>query len=123
MDVEVSYAWDAPWHRGRVVPTLEMQLQRHMTAYRVGTRWEAPGNLQLRLLGERREGSAGTPADHALLLEGDPVVLGMMTTGDGLQVRPRRIVGVRVKILRISYSDPWRLAPAAAELTSMPGSE
>ena len=70
LDAELSYAWDAPWHRGRLVPTLALQLQRHTTAYRVGTRWEAPGNLQLRLLGERREGNAGTPADHALLLEG-----------------------------------------------------
>lgn len=67
LDVNLSYAWDAPHHRGLITPTLEMRLQPHATAYRLGARWEMPHNLQLRLLGERREGNTDT--DHALLLE------------------------------------------------------
>ncbi|MCY4360621.1 MAG: cadherin-like beta sandwich domain-containing protein, partial [Gammaproteobacteria bacterium] len=69
LDLRLDYGWDAPHHRGRLTPYLGVQLQ-HTARYRVGTRWAAPGNLQLHLLGERTDGQAGRDAEHALLLEG-----------------------------------------------------
>ena len=69
LDLRLDYGWDAPHHRGRLTPYLEMQLH-HTTRVRSGLRWAAPGNLHLHLVGERNNAGAGTPPDHALLLEG-----------------------------------------------------
>ncbi len=70
LDASLSYAWDAPGHRGRITPYLELRRQQAAAAYRLGARWDAPSGFSLRLAGERNAGYAGAPADHALLLEG-----------------------------------------------------
>ncbi len=70
LDASLSYAWDAPGHRGRITPYLELHRQQAAAAYRLGARWDAPSGFSLRLAGERNAGYAGAPADHALLLEG-----------------------------------------------------
>ncbi len=70
LDASLSYAWDAPGHRGRITPYLALHRQQAAAAYRLGARWDAPSGFSLRLAGERTAGHAGTPADHALLLEG-----------------------------------------------------
>ena len=70
LDASLSYAWDAPGYRGRITPYLELHRQQAAAAYRLGARWDAPGGFSLRLAGERNDGHAGMPADHALLLEG-----------------------------------------------------
>ncbi len=70
LDASLSYAWDAPGHRGRITPYLELRRQQAAAAYRLGARWDAPSGFSLRLAGERTGGDAGLPADHALLLEG-----------------------------------------------------
>ena len=70
LDASLSYAWDAPGYRGRITPYLALHRQQASAAYRLGARWDAPGGFSLRLAGERNDGHAGMPADHALLLEG-----------------------------------------------------
>ena len=70
LDASLSYGWDAPGYRGRITPYLELHRQPAAAAWRLGARWDAPGGFSLRLAGERNDGHAGTPADHALLLEG-----------------------------------------------------
>ena len=70
LDASLSYAWDAPGYRGRITPYLALHRQQASAAYRLGARWDAPGGFSLRLAGERNDGHAGAPADHALLLEG-----------------------------------------------------
>ncbi len=70
LDASLSYAWDAPGHRGRITPYLALHRQQAAAAYRLGARWDAPSGFSLRLAGERNAGYAGAPADHALLLEG-----------------------------------------------------
>ena len=70
LDASLSYGWDAPGYRGRITPYLELRRQQASAAYRLGARWDAPSGFSLRLAGERNDGYAGTPADHALLLEG-----------------------------------------------------
>ena len=70
LDASLSYAWDAPGYRGRITPYLALHRQQASAAYRLGARWDAPGGFSLRLAGERNDGTAGAPADHALLLEG-----------------------------------------------------
>ena len=70
LDASLSYGWDAPGYRGRITPYLALRRQPASAAWRLGARWDAPSGFSLRLAGERNDGHAGTPADHALLLEG-----------------------------------------------------